>query len=248
MPYRDDARALEERKEALESELVEVKRQIRARKLPVLTAPRIPSPCDVPWTEMKGDDKVRLCAHCAKYVYNLSALTRDEAESLLTREPRLCVRFYQRADGTVLTSDCPIGARKRRIRRVKRAAPYTLLAAGVVALGMGTARVTEPIYATTVDQVVGGKVSGLVRAEGTLVHGSIEKGADDTHFLLRAKDAVLRVRYTSTVVPDTFRDVPGRDLGVIVEGELEDTGVFRASMVLAKVSQGYRMKSDPMDP
>jgi hypothetical protein len=59
---------------------------------------------------MQGDDKVRFCDQCRLNVYNLSAMSRRQAQDLVRqREGRLCVRFYQRADGTVLTQDCPRG-------------------------------------------------------------------------------------------------------------------------------------------
>jgi hypothetical protein len=39
-------------------------------------------------------------------------MTRSEAEELIAKtEGRLCVRFFQRKDGTVLTRDCPRRAR-----------------------------------------------------------------------------------------------------------------------------------------
>lgn len=61
---------------------------------------------------MPGDDCVRRCSACRLNVYNLSGMTRGEAAELLHRtEGRLCVRFYRRKDGTVLTSDCPVGKR-----------------------------------------------------------------------------------------------------------------------------------------
>jgi len=50
-------------------------------------------------------------------VYNLSAMTQSEATALVNKtEGRLCVRFYRRPDGTMLTRDCPVGLRalKRR--------------------------------------------------------------------------------------------------------------------------------------
>ena len=63
---------------------------------------------------MEGDDRVRFCGECELNVYNLSSMTEDEALKLVEeREGRLCVRFYQREDGTVLTSDCPVGANRR---------------------------------------------------------------------------------------------------------------------------------------
>lgn len=39
-------------------------------------------------------------------------MTREEAHQLIAqREGRVCVRLYRRADGTVITADCPIGRR-----------------------------------------------------------------------------------------------------------------------------------------
>jgi hypothetical protein len=72
---------------------------------------KVASPCSARWGHMVGDDRSRFCAQCQKHVYNLSNLTANEASALIReREGSLCARFYQRADGTVLTSDCPIGA------------------------------------------------------------------------------------------------------------------------------------------
>ena len=55
----------------------------------------------------------------------LSDMTRREAENLLIiSEGRLCVRYFRRADGTVLTKDCPVGwqAVKRRVSKIATAA------------------------------------------------------------------------------------------------------------------------------
>src|SRR5262249_40025526 len=80
---------------------------------------RVASPCNAEWSAMQGDDRVRFCGQCEKNVYNISALTHAEAEELIReKEGKLCVRFYQRVDGTVLTGDCPWGRRRRRRRHV----------------------------------------------------------------------------------------------------------------------------------
>jgi hypothetical protein len=69
-------------------------------------------PCPADWNEMRGDDRVRFCRHCSLHVYNLSAMSHDEAEQLVNEhEGRLCVRFYRRLDGTVITQDCRGGWR-----------------------------------------------------------------------------------------------------------------------------------------
>ena len=82
---------------------------------------------------MEGDDKERFCEACRLPVYNLSAMDVEEAaERICGDQERLCVRFYRRPDGTVLTQDCPVGvenARQRR-REVVRGVAATVLVAG----------------------------------------------------------------------------------------------------------------------
>ena len=71
---------------------------------------RVASPCSADWNAMQGDDRKRHCDECKLNVYNLSGMTRYDAEHLLRMsEGRLCVRYFQRADGTILTKDCPVG-------------------------------------------------------------------------------------------------------------------------------------------
>lgn len=73
---------------------------------------------------MVGSDRVRFCSQCQLNVFNLSAMSRDQAEALLVgTEGRLCVRFYRRRDGSILTQDCPVGLRKlkQRASRIRRA-------------------------------------------------------------------------------------------------------------------------------
>jgi len=82
----------------------------------------VATPCTADWERMEGDAEKRFCGQCSLYVYNVSALSRGEAEALIARaEGRLCMRLYRRADGTVITRDCPVGLRAVR-RRVARAA------------------------------------------------------------------------------------------------------------------------------
>lgn len=108
---------------------------------PQFTSPldglRVASPCPADWGKMVGDERVRFCGSCELHVYNLSGMTRREAESLITNaEGRLCVRFYRRADGTVLTRNCPVGLSAVR-RRVARVAGSVLSAAVGFFAGLG---------------------------------------------------------------------------------------------------------------
>jgi hypothetical protein len=111
--------------------------EARARaKLPILDNIRIAAPCSADWAKMTGDDRARFCGDCKLNVYNLSDMTRDEAETLIReREGRLCVRYYQRADGTILLKDCTVGVRRRRRRRIAAAG----VAAALAGVGGGAA-------------------------------------------------------------------------------------------------------------
>ena len=77
----------------------------------------VAAPCHAKWSDMSGDDRARFCKLCTKHVYNLSAMSRTEAEALIQeKEGKVCVRFLKRADGTVLTDNCPVGLRSARDR------------------------------------------------------------------------------------------------------------------------------------
>jgi len=92
---------------------------------------RVASPCKADWDQMLGSDRVRFCGQCNLNVYNLSGMTRADAESLIAaNEGRLCVRFYRRADGSIITRDCPVGLRaiQRRVSYLVKATAAAVLA------------------------------------------------------------------------------------------------------------------------
>ena len=166
MPYRSDEEAVRSRKEELERELADVRRRsaefaylewranelekelaelakreaafAKKRQLPMLAGAKIASPCSADWDQMIGNDQVRFCKSCEKNVYNLSAMTAEAAEALIVeKEGNICARFYRRADGTILTADCPVGVRRKWVRRVGGAAVLVGTAvAGTTALAM----------------------------------------------------------------------------------------------------------------
>ena len=92
---------------------------------------QIASPCSANWDEMYGDNRKRFCGDCKLNVYNLSGMTRDEAETLVTNaDGRLCIRFYKRADGTLITEDCPVGwSRVKQRTKVFATAALSLIIA-----------------------------------------------------------------------------------------------------------------------
>jgi hypothetical protein len=74
------------------------------------------------WDDMAGNERVRFCSQCKLNVYDISAMTKSEAESFIANaEGRICAKLYRRADGAILTQDCPVGLRAIR-KKVSRAA------------------------------------------------------------------------------------------------------------------------------
>lgn len=102
----------------------------------------IASPCRASWDSMIGDERARFCGRCKLNVYNLSGMTEAQANALIEqREGKICVRYYQRPDGTVLTQDCPV--RFRTLRRRLALAIGALLAAGAAVLAVRSADSTN---------------------------------------------------------------------------------------------------------
>ena len=124
--------------------------------------------------------------------------------------------------------------------------PLVAVAAGVVAIAL-TGMKDNAIYSKPVDQLVAEKAKFMgrsVRAEGNLVHGTLQKRDTpcEYRFTLTKNGSEVPVRFAQCVVPDTFRDVPGMDVGVTVEGQLLADNTFEATTVLAKCPSKYEMK------
>ena len=134
---------------------------------------RIATPCPISWNQMSGDDRVRFCDHCQLHVYNLSELSKLEAQTLIaSKEGRLCARLFQRADGTILTKDCPAGLRALRLRVSKRVAAVFGAIAGIANLSLGqTVLSKDQKTACTVQTKITRK--SLATGEADAVSGSV---------------------------------------------------------------------------
>jgi hypothetical protein len=150
MTYRTDEDAAEARR------LVEAARtRVRAS---VLDRVQTASPCAMAWNDMVGDDQVRHCPSCDKSVFNLSHMTREDAERLIAAtDGKLCAQYYRRADGTILTADCAVGAGQARRRTLAVAgASLLIVAAGAVAYERTAVAAAEPDPAPQVGAFVTG--------------------------------------------------------------------------------------------
>ena len=92
----------------------------------------IPISCTAAWDDMAGNERVRYCGLCRKDVHNLSAMPKAEAAALLAGnvDGTLCVRFYRRGDGTVVTGDASTSA-PVRVRRMLGKVPRAATAVAV---------------------------------------------------------------------------------------------------------------------
>jgi len=93
---------------------------------------RIASPCPMLWSDMQltPEEAVRFCGDCRKNVYDVSKMSATETALLLQKAEvsgtSMCMQLYQRADGTIITDDCPVGLRRirdawRKVRSVAAA-------------------------------------------------------------------------------------------------------------------------------
>lgn len=181
---RDEPRSLgrAEREAEIAAAIRALELPTRARGLPalrLLPRLRIASPCGEDWNAMVGDARVRRCSRCEKDVFDLSAMTADEAEALLTAhlaspEAMPCVRLYRRRDGTILTSDCVDGTGARRVVQAAAAAVLAGTAATATALAPEERpphSVTHTLHQSSVPMAVTQPIEQLDRVEYSCVMG-----------------------------------------------------------------------------
>jgi hypothetical protein len=134
---------------------------------------------------MQGDARVRHCSLCNLNVYNFAEMTRDEVQALLQRsEGRVCGRLFRRADGTVLTRDCPTGLRALRLRASRVAA--AIVASILSMSGVGCAsrkpltQKSEEVATRRVRIPQPAVLAGVVVCEGLPLPGATVRVVDET--------------------------------------------------------------------
>ncbi|MGB0934628.1 MAG: cytochrome c maturation protein CcmE [Alphaproteobacteria bacterium] len=76
--------------------------------------------------------------------------------------------------------------------------------------------------------------SKLIRVGGLVSVGSLNRAGQEVTFQITDQDQTVTVAYDG-IVPDLFAE--GK--GVIAEGYLQESGQFKASMILAKHDENY---------
>jgi cytochrome c-type biogenesis protein CcmE len=124
----------------------------------------------------------------------------------------------------------------RRHRRSALALTSLGLAGLAVALALWALQDTVTYYYSPAQlAAMPVKPAGQVRVGGLVIAGSLRRpDATSVEFRLSDETAELQVRFAGAL-PDLFRE----GQGVIAQGHLEPTGLFRASSVLAKHDETY---------
>jgi hypothetical protein len=192
----------------------------------------IASPCSADWAEMAGDDRARFCAQCEKHVYDLSTLTAEEAVALIeAKEGALCVRLWRRADGTVLTSDCPVGAKQLVGRRRERLSTRSAALLSLAMLTLGCAGPQE--VANTPKAVSTQLVVPADLAAGQMITGDILMTLPD----VRPISQGMISPSVTVALPDTKAKAPQ------VVRRLADLALEPAAKVVSEGSRrGIRMR------
>ena len=120
---------------------------------------------------------------------------------------------------------------------------FALIALGLVAVALATLLVLNAfrsnlVFFFTPTQVVNGEVpkGRNFRIGGLVQQGSLSRGDDGfvVHFVVTDRVKSVPVMYKG-ILPDLFKE--GK--GAVVQGQLRDDGIFRATEVLAKHDENY---------
>lgn len=125
---------------------------------------------------------------------------------------------------------------RRRLMLVSAIAPVLAVAVGLALWGLGDS--VSFFYTPSQAAQAHPSPGRAVQLGGLVVRGSVVKHADGTvDFAVQDQHALDRVVFQGDL-PDLFRE----GQGVVAEGALDSSGVFRADTVLAKHDETYMPK------
>jgi hypothetical protein len=173
---------------------------------------------------MVGTEQIRFCSECNKHVYNLSGMTRGEAEALIASAPRgrLCARLTREEDGTTVTADAPPG-----IRLIwRRASP------------MANAVVSAMLTMATPGIAGGGQFTSAPASIASIIDRPDTRG--DTQGAAAALSGTL-FDSNEVVIPGATLTLTNEDTGGIQTAISSDVGSFRFFVLTEGV---YTLKAE----
>jgi hypothetical protein len=105
------------------------------------------------WEDMQGDNRKRFCEQCQLTVHNISDMSDVEAAAIIGVEgERTCVYMYKKADGTVVTDNCPRALRAIR-NKIGAGALVALIAVTAASSLAAGSMAAPPIVGATANEV-----------------------------------------------------------------------------------------------
>jgi hypothetical protein len=121
---------------------------------------RIDASCAADWYAMKGDDQVRFCEECNRYVHNFSRMPRQHVEAILASTPeRVCARFLLDKNDSPIFLDPvgPVQIQPRRLSPVASAVVTAILAVNTGATPLVFSSLPASAYAESDPQSKAGR-------------------------------------------------------------------------------------------
>ncbi len=148
-----------------------------AAETPILSSLKIAAPCNADWDSMVGTERERFCSSCELNVYNISSMGSLEAERFLAERAgsKVCVQFFRRKDGTILSDNCPKGLRAVR----DRSKQLLKLASSFVALlvsNFAAALANEPVKAKPINSSSSASSSSSPSSSPSSSASHVERG------------------------------------------------------------------------
>jgi hypothetical protein len=179
------------------------------RRTDLLERIRIPEPCDADWDSMVGNDQVRFCSHCSLNVTNLSSMTRSDARRLVRESGgRLCIRYYRRPDGSLITAPAA------RLQQIARRA--SKLAAGAFGAVLTLSASASAQTGTPSGVAAQNAAERVVRADQAGAHEGDGASLQGTAF-----DA------EGAVIPNAYVALTNKETGAERDGFTDGEGVYR---------------------
>jgi hypothetical protein len=126
---------------------------------------RLDLPCQVPWDQMAGDERVRFCTQCNLHVHNLSATAPDAVTAFLAmRTGRVCVAYERREDGSAAFADTPV--RGHSLPVMSYETPLARRRRWVVPVAIAGAVLTAGAGGVLRHQMPGVRLTGVTRVAG----------------------------------------------------------------------------------
>ncbi|HZI58001.1 MAG TPA: carboxypeptidase-like regulatory domain-containing protein [Verrucomicrobiae bacterium] len=218
-----------------------------------LTKLHIASPCPANWEKMIGDERVRHCSECNLNIYNISAMAEAQAIQLIAKNQgqRVCLRLYRRADGTVMTQDCPWSLRAMT-RKISRLAAAVLTAIMSVTIAMAKGKPQPATCECTQSQQKESGIKLIVVDQ----HGAVIPKAEITLIKQAAKEAITGItgdsgewnrpsvaagQYQITVTSPGFRKFSS-----VIDVREEALLRLKVKLPVADVNVTVEVKAEPM--